>query len=192
MNRIRSTEADDGPDACPSQRGTVTFVGFSRSRLPLLGGRSTVGHVALDHVIGVRIPASQPSSYPGSAHRRVLLLNKSERRQDCRSRVTFFEAMSIGSGPRKCWLDTWRLLLFHGRSARSPMPFQVVSTPAISSRAALRERHRCQRPSCHTTPRLRRAWLCIPRSLGTLASSVLVVCFGRDRNVGFQSIDVRN
>ncbi len=25
-----------------------------------LGGRSTVGHVALDHVIGVRIPASQP------------------------------------------------------------------------------------------------------------------------------------
>ena len=26
----------------------------------LLGGRSTVGHVALDHVIGVRIPASQP------------------------------------------------------------------------------------------------------------------------------------
>jgi len=28
----------------------------------LLGGRSTVGHVALDHVIGVRIPASQPTS----------------------------------------------------------------------------------------------------------------------------------
>src|SRR6188474_1694605 len=27
---------------------------------PILGGRSTVGHVALDHVIGVRIPASQP------------------------------------------------------------------------------------------------------------------------------------
>jgi hypothetical protein len=27
-----------------------------------LGGRSTVGHVALDHVIGVRIPASQPTS----------------------------------------------------------------------------------------------------------------------------------
>src|SRR5262245_20187030 len=26
----------------------------------MLGGRSTVGHVALDHVIGVRIPASQP------------------------------------------------------------------------------------------------------------------------------------
>ena len=29
---------------------------------PILGGRSTVGHVALDHVIGVRIPASQPIS----------------------------------------------------------------------------------------------------------------------------------
>ena len=28
----------------------------------ILGGRSTVGHVALDHVIGVRIPASQPTS----------------------------------------------------------------------------------------------------------------------------------
>src|SRR4029079_19167190 len=27
---------------------------------PSLGGRPTVGHVALDHVIGVRIPASQP------------------------------------------------------------------------------------------------------------------------------------
>ena len=31
-----------------------------------VGGRSTVGHVALDHVIGVRIPASQP---PASAAR---------------------------------------------------------------------------------------------------------------------------
>jgi hypothetical protein len=29
-------------------------------RLTLLGGRSTVGHRALDAVIGVRIPASQP------------------------------------------------------------------------------------------------------------------------------------
>ena len=28
--------------------------------LPLLGGRSMVGHAALDRVIGVRIPASQP------------------------------------------------------------------------------------------------------------------------------------
>jgi hypothetical protein len=34
----------------------------SRERSGLiLGGRSTVGHVALDHVIGVRIPASQPA-----------------------------------------------------------------------------------------------------------------------------------
>ena len=32
----------------------------TRKRGLLLGGRSTVGHVALDHVIGVRIPASQP------------------------------------------------------------------------------------------------------------------------------------
>jgi hypothetical protein len=29
-----------------------------------LGGRPTVGHVALDHGIGVRIPASQPHNLP--------------------------------------------------------------------------------------------------------------------------------
>ena len=33
-------------------------------RPPLLGGRSMVGHAALDRVIGVRIPASQPLSPP--------------------------------------------------------------------------------------------------------------------------------
>jgi len=48
------------------------------------------------------------------------------------------------------------------------------------------------RPNCHTTPRLRRRCGCIPRSLGTVASSVFVVCFGRDRNVGFQSPETRN
>ena len=32
----------------------------TRSSVLLLGGRSTVGHMALDHGIGVRIPASQP------------------------------------------------------------------------------------------------------------------------------------
>ena len=35
--------------------------GHHRTPTRLLGGRSTVGHVALDHVIGVRIPASQPA-----------------------------------------------------------------------------------------------------------------------------------
>ena len=34
--------------------------GRHRTPTRTLGGRSTVGHVALDHVIGVRIPASQP------------------------------------------------------------------------------------------------------------------------------------
>src|SRR5437867_5241308 len=33
----------------------------------VLGGRPTVGHVALDHVIGVRIPASQPHSLTSQA-----------------------------------------------------------------------------------------------------------------------------
>jgi hypothetical protein len=42
---------------------------------PSVGGRSTVGHVALDHVIGVRIPASQP----------VLLIE--QRFTQCRSRI---------------------------------------------------------------------------------------------------------
>src|SRR6185295_9298608 len=34
---------------------------------PALGGRPTVGHVALDHGIGVRIPASQPISLTSKA-----------------------------------------------------------------------------------------------------------------------------
>src|SRR5262249_29395851 len=44
-----------------------------------LGGRPTVGHVALDHGIGVRIPASQPHPFLGfprsfldSRERRIL------------------------------------------------------------------------------------------------------------------------
>ena len=39
------------------------YLGFpASSSAPtlVLGGRPTVGHVALDHGIGVRIPASQP------------------------------------------------------------------------------------------------------------------------------------
>ena len=39
--------------------------GFVPPRFSMLGGRSTVGPVALNHVIGVRIPASQPDkSFP--------------------------------------------------------------------------------------------------------------------------------
>ena len=41
---------------------TAKFVGFSRRRGHPLGRRSTVGHRALDAVIGVRIPTSQPAS----------------------------------------------------------------------------------------------------------------------------------
>ena len=45
------------------------WIGYNRSFLPVpharlvLGGRPTVGHMALDHGIGVRIPASQPISF---------------------------------------------------------------------------------------------------------------------------------
>lgn len=41
-------------------RRLAVDLGFLPRASAALGGRSTVGHVALDHVIGVRIPASQP------------------------------------------------------------------------------------------------------------------------------------
>jgi hypothetical protein len=47
--------------ACRLRGSTATVVGFLYRRLAVLGGRSTVGHRALDAVIGVRIPASQPA-----------------------------------------------------------------------------------------------------------------------------------
>ena len=45
---------------CPARPESGKLKVPARKVRPLLGGRSTVGHVALDHVIGVRIPASQP------------------------------------------------------------------------------------------------------------------------------------
>src|SRR5262245_27838439 len=42
------------------------YLGFRKPQTAtlVLGGRPTVGHVALDHGIGVRIPASQPVATP--------------------------------------------------------------------------------------------------------------------------------
>src|SRR5262245_56219106 len=48
------------------------------------------------------------------------------------------------------------------------------------------------RSNCQTTPRLARAWLCRLCSLDMTARSVLVESLGRDKNVGSQSIEVRN
>jgi hypothetical protein len=52
------------PGRCPCCAAAIALNALSRpcynEGFLLLGGRSTVGHVALDHVIGVRIPASQP------------------------------------------------------------------------------------------------------------------------------------
>ena len=57
-------------DAARRQRARLPvpfWSGYNRKFLPLaarrlaLGGRPTVGHMALDQVIGVRIPASQPN-----------------------------------------------------------------------------------------------------------------------------------
>jgi hypothetical protein len=46
--------------ACTGAAGFATIERLVPPRLSMLGGRSTVGPVALNHVIGVRIPASQP------------------------------------------------------------------------------------------------------------------------------------
>jgi hypothetical protein len=60
-------EYDCGPSCtssrapCRSKRGTANLLRFRSLRPAVLGGRSTVGHGALDAVIGVRIPASQPA-----------------------------------------------------------------------------------------------------------------------------------
>ena len=47
-------------DSTAGDARTMYNGGFGLSFRPVLGGRPTVGHVALDHGIGVRIPASQP------------------------------------------------------------------------------------------------------------------------------------
>ena len=51
----------DAAEACPARRRPDIIKSSVRTSTPLLGGRSTVGHHALDVVIGVRIPASQPN-----------------------------------------------------------------------------------------------------------------------------------
>src|SRR5690348_5799601 len=57
------TPRRSGSRACvPEERAGTLTDSCPRGRGQILGGRSTVGHVALDHVIGVRIPASQPPS----------------------------------------------------------------------------------------------------------------------------------
>jgi hypothetical protein len=48
---------------------------------PLLGGRSTVGHRALDAVIGVRIPASQPDFARASRELRLGRLRRPRRKR---------------------------------------------------------------------------------------------------------------
>ena len=70
-SRVRETSGQDGAAGPPRENdaGSASCAGLrpapiikvsTRVADACLGGRSTVGHVALDHVIGVRIPASQP------------------------------------------------------------------------------------------------------------------------------------
>ena len=59
---------------------------FGPLRKSRLGGRPTVGHVALDHVIGVRIPASQPSAFARSLRRRTTARCLAEARARLRDR----------------------------------------------------------------------------------------------------------
>ena len=58
----RSPQAPDTiGGSCPAEfRGLIRLRCYAASARQVLGGRSTVGHGALDAVIGVRIPASQP------------------------------------------------------------------------------------------------------------------------------------
>ena len=60
-HRSREIALAAAPRGCVSARATYIIKVSCPDRGTLLGGRSTVGHVALDHVIGVRIPASQPT-----------------------------------------------------------------------------------------------------------------------------------
>ena len=46
--------------ACRFRPGTANFVEFAVLADTVLGDRSTVGHLPLEQVIGVRIPVSQP------------------------------------------------------------------------------------------------------------------------------------
>src|SRR5688500_15093953 len=67
---------------------------------PILGGRSTVGHRALDAVIGVRIPASQPASAHASRELRLgRLLSPSAKehstREGCLAGAGFRRATAI-------------------------------------------------------------------------------------------------
>ena len=63
VHRLRRSWSPCLPGAVAATIGVSGLRSFPvyRTRASLLGGRSTVGHVALDHVIGVRIPASQPA-----------------------------------------------------------------------------------------------------------------------------------
>ena len=75
--RFRPARRDGRADPVPRGHRAVVYVAvtsccYNRSFHLPMGGRSTVGHVALDHVIGVRIPASQPIAsrhYKFSLHR---------------------------------------------------------------------------------------------------------------------------
>jgi hypothetical protein len=62
--RERAREAPEASVSLPlngrARLPEATGARYNRRFLHLLGGRSTVGHGALDAVIGVRIPASQP------------------------------------------------------------------------------------------------------------------------------------
>src|SRR5687767_6664289 len=87
----------------------------SPHRNPRLGGRPTVGHVALDHGIGVRIPASQPIpvSHDKRLFGRILRLFRTRvlRRIDGEARRAppqtkpprDFRRLDFGSNPKEVW-----------------------------------------------------------------------------------------
>ena len=111
-------------EALPGLRYTWEF-------LRLLGGRSTVGQQTLTLLIGVRIPASQPLSFPSQRDRQV-------------SRQGRLQGLSRGSDSRPA---SGQGAPWAGRRRRwipvtSPRSCAHTSTPA-RARVASIPRHRC-------------------------------------------------
>jgi hypothetical protein len=80
------------------------FLPVSSSR-PILGGRSTVGHHALDVVIGVRIPASQPTPFKALADRQVFQASSDSLRSSLSARIpaqTPTRSLTLRSSSNPC------------------------------------------------------------------------------------------
>jgi hypothetical protein len=103
--RKQTDDHADGRDARLAALPGVGRGGYNQKFSPTvaprlaLGGRPTVGHVALDHGIGVRIPASQPS------FGFVEIVSKSAKTRSKMFEVTFSSDISSPCVARSCLVD---------------------------------------------------------------------------------------